>query len=425
MLRRVVDRLVIQRQLQVCANRRIHTDSRRRTFGDYMTKSQTKNAQAKSAQGRSAQVKKTRSRKAQAVHPPSGYHYFAQEFPRELSDFTGYLKRRYPDPTVRALAQVDYEMFNKLETYKRKGRKPRLFVTMMKRNPGYLNYIVWQEFGLDMTGEHSAQDSAEASLKVNAGRKGSAAKKGSAGRKGSADRISASKRASASKPTKSLNSSNFTDLLHSLHKVRATSLPPMTPFTPAPTRHFPSLEADLRADNLEGFLAHAQEESQLRRTNLFKAQRNYEWAAQQGARNPRTLESHTFFTPVLVPGTTIPIEWVRTSNGHCACARMVRIDRDGGVSKAKGCAGGSANIYGLQGECASTVMKYLDTGYTIVGEDSGIVMVKDACANARKLLGYMMLPIVIVLVYIGSESRWRKPEVVGGDAPNVVPEKDN
>ncbi|QPG73927.1 hypothetical protein FOA43_001242 [Brettanomyces nanus] len=216
---------------------------------------------------------------------PSGYKYFAAKFPIELKDLKKYLTKKYPDPDASTFAGgVDLKTFNIVETYKAKkakaASKPRLFITLLNRNPIYMEYIIWDTFDID-TGE-----------------------------KRTATQLRS-------------RSGSFKDLLQSINKVKPTNetleqvLPKMTKFKAEPTTppfFRDKLDLDLKTNNLEDFLSHAKKESDLKRDNMFKARMNYEWSKQQLNKHSQTVESKTFFTPILVPGTLIPSSWIKMAD---------------------------------------------------------------------------------------------------------------
>ncbi|VEU20307.1 DEKNAAC101100 [Brettanomyces naardenensis] len=263
-----------------------------KTFGEYMAKE--KNS---STAGKTSKVIKI---------PPSGYNYFVKRFPKELNELEKFLVKRYPDPEASTFSKgIDLETFNKLISYRamksRSKEQPRLFITMMKRNPKYMDYIIWDTFGIDIGKDEEEGEETEASLTSLGG-------------------VNTRRRKNSSS-----SSGSFKDLLQSINKVRPSGqeglgqvLPRMTSFHPIPSytamRRYDQLDKDLQSDNLEDFLNHAKHENDIKQDNLFKARMNYEWSKQQLSREPKTLESRTFFTPLLIPTTQIPSSWIRMAD---------------------------------------------------------------------------------------------------------------
>lgn len=109
------------------------------------------------------------------------------------------------------------------------------------------------------------------------------------------------------------NSTGFNSFLRQLNKVHQTPgmkvLPKMTSFQAHPTISSVNVEMpDSEVNDFQNYLQHAKGISENRNELLFKAQINYEWSKNMMSQDPRVLENKTFFTPVCIPHTLIPID---------------------------------------------------------------------------------------------------------------------
>lgn len=220
------------------------------TFGEYMKKHQP-----------------TYTHKPSRLAPPIGYNQFALQHSRQVKDLERYLKNKYPKGTESEEIDLD-------------GYNDQTFAELLHEYPKYANYIVYESLGVALDRQNDLGELLKA-------------------------------------VTPKTSDESFKDILRSIKKLTPgkVDLPKMTTFQPEPTNrpmmHFSNLELGMDEDKLADFLSNAKKESDIVKKGLFKSQMNYEWAMQQNTIDPKLLESKNFFTPVLVPGTTIPYMWLR------------------------------------------------------------------------------------------------------------------
>lgn len=388
------------------------------TFGDYMSN----NADVKS---------RTFSASESQLKPmPMGYLYFTKKFPRELKEFKRYLKKKYPKAKKADFEKpINYKMFSTVEeyhskTYKGKKRlklEPGLFVTLMKRNPDYFKYIVWHTFKIDLWKD----DDQDIFYTV---KNESVKSRSKSGQQIRAPNL-------LKKGKKTGNAESFKNFLHSINKIKNTSstfddvLPRMTDLkaipTNPPTARFCELEEDLKKHDLESFLNHAKEDKDTRETGLFKSKMNYEWSKDRLANSPNSLDMQTFFNPLTIPGTLIPISWVRTADMSeigKPRSRYLVLSKDGDeiildnltFLKQKP----FKNLYNLfstfegRASCTSQIKDILSHGWRIVnGDENRLIFIKQSTDKILKIatvLGAFGTLIVAITIYRNPEENTKK-----------------